>query len=98
LANLSYKAAATAKTAAQNALAVNTLLTAFRASLVAANIAVPTAFDTALAAAQTAALASQTAANSAITSYNATLVTLGITGSTILPSTGTTGASGTTGT
>ena len=99
LANLSYKAAYTAKVAAENALYANKLMTDLRAFLVAAGATTAqlATFDTQLAAAQTAALASQTAANKAITSYQDTLTALGITGTTIALSTGTTGSVGTTG-
>ena len=99
LANLSYKAAYTAKVAAENALYANKLLNDLRPFLKAAGAtdAMLASFDTQLAASLTAALASQTAANAAIKSYEETLTALGITGTTIAASTGTTGTVGTTG-
>ncbi|CAN1499474.1 hypothetical protein MCEMIEM12_00442 [Burkholderiaceae bacterium] len=97
LANLSYKAAYSAKLAAEHALYAHKLLLDLRAALVTFNIAIPANFDTAIARSYTAALASQTAANEAIVSYRATLTALGITGTSIATSSGTTGTSGTTG-
>ena len=91
LANISYKAAYTSKVAAENALYANKLLSDLRAALLAVNIAIPAVFDVQLAAANTAALAAQTAANDAIKSYGETLTALGITGTLISASTGTTG-------
>jgi hypothetical protein len=83
--------------AAENALYANKLLSDLKVALIAAGKTIPPEFDTAFAAANLAALASQTAANEAIKSYGDTLTALGITGTVIAASTGTTGAAGTTG-
>jgi hypothetical protein len=101
ISGLSFKAASTAKVAAEIALAVTGFMVEINTA-VAANPNLSTEVKTALAAqlerARVASLASQTAANQAIENYKAALANLGTTGTTISASNGTSGTIPPTGT
>ena len=95
LAALSFRAADTAKKAAEAALFAVARARDYEAALIKAGVTPSQAFSIALNAASEAALKAQAAANSAIDNYTKALAALGATGTTISPSTGTTGATGT---
>jgi hypothetical protein len=93
---LGYEAAKLARASAEATLAYIAAVEAHgltrRAVLDATVYATGTA---ALSSAYAAALLAQTAANAAITSYNALATALGLTGTTVAASSGTTGSTGT---
>lgn len=95
---LSFKAATTAKAAAEAALFVKTVMqeiNTLAASTPALNSTVIAQLAALTETARVASLASQTAANQAIQAYQAVAVAMGTTGTTITASTGTTGTTGT---
>jgi hypothetical protein len=95
---LGYEAARLAKAAVEATLVYIAAVETAALSVTNKNVTAYATGTAALASAYAAALLAQTAANDAITSYNALATALGLTGTTIAASSGTTGSIGASGT